>query len=69
MRCTVHAAIAAGTNPTDRSWPWPSKAEEVVGGPLADGWLGVRVTSKCNLGNAPRAGSSPAAAPIDSLNG
>lgn len=54
---TVHAAVAAGINLIDLAPRYgDGKAEEVVGAAF-DGRLpaGVRVTSKCNLGNAPRA--------------
>ncbi len=58
---TVHAAIAAGINLIDLAPSYgQGKAEEVVGeafgGRLPEG---VRVTSKCNLGNAPRAEIEP----------
>src|SRR3984893_355641 len=51
---TVHAAVAAGINLIDLAPRYgDGKAEQVVGeafgGRLPDG---VRVTSKCNLGNA-----------------
>jgi aryl-alcohol dehydrogenase-like predicted oxidoreductase len=52
---TVHAAVAAGVNLFDLAPRYgDGKAEEVVGAAFA-GRLppGVRVTSKCNLGNAP----------------
>src|SRR6202008_1338145 len=52
---TVHAAVAAGINLIDLAPTYGNgKAEEVVGAAL-DGRLpgGVRVTSKCGLGNAP----------------
>jgi aryl-alcohol dehydrogenase-like predicted oxidoreductase len=51
---TVHAAVAAGINLLDLAPRYgDGKAEEVVGAAF-DGTLppGVRVTSKCNLGNA-----------------
>src|SRR5271166_1759709 len=54
---TVHDAVAAGINLIDLAPRYgDGKAEEVVGAAFA-GRLpaGVRVTSKCNLGNAPRA--------------
>src|SRR5262245_25938040 len=52
---TVHAAVAAGINLLDLAPRYgDGKAEEVVGaafgGRLPDG---VRITSKCNLGNPP----------------
>ena len=58
---TVHDAIAAGINLIDLAPRYgDGKAEEVVGeafgGRLPEG---VRVTSKCNLGNAPRAEIEP----------
>src|SRR5712692_7001441 len=52
---TVHAAVAAGITLFDLAPRYgDGKAEEVVGAAFA-GELpaGVRVTSKCNLGNAP----------------
>jgi aryl-alcohol dehydrogenase-like predicted oxidoreductase len=52
---TVHAAVAAGINLIDLAPTYGNgKAEEVVGEAF-DGRLpeGVRVTSKCGLGNAP----------------
>ncbi len=52
---TVHAAVAAGINLLDLAPRYgDGKAEEVVGEAFA-GRLpaGVRVTSKCNLGNPP----------------
>src|SRR4051794_27569044 len=54
---TVHAAVAAGINLIDLAPRYgDGKAEQVVGeafaGHLAEG---VRVTSKCNLGNTPHA--------------
>jgi aryl-alcohol dehydrogenase-like predicted oxidoreductase len=52
---TVHAAVAAGINLLDLAPRYgDGKAEEVVGEAF-DGRLpaGVRVTSKCNLGNPP----------------
>src|SRR6202011_3653740 len=58
---TVHAAVAAGINLIDLAPRYgDGKAEEVVGEAFA-GRLpeGVRVTSKCNLGNAPRAEIEP----------
>src|SRR5713226_5028734 len=54
---TVHAAVAAGITLFDLAPRYgDGKAEEVVGAAFA-GQLpaGVRVTSKCNLGNAPPA--------------
>ena len=54
---TVHAAVAAGITLFDLAPRYgDGKAEEVVGAAFA-GRLppGVRVTSKCNLGNAPSA--------------
>src|SRR5205807_8360820 len=54
---TVHDAVAAGINLIDLAPRYgDGKAEEVVGAAF-DGRLpeGVRVTSKCNLGNAPGA--------------
>ncbi len=54
---TVHAAVAAGITLFDLAPRYgDGKAEEVVGAAFA-GRLpaGVRVTSKCNLGNAPPA--------------
>jgi aryl-alcohol dehydrogenase-like predicted oxidoreductase len=58
---TVHDAVAAGINLIDLAPRYgDGKAEEVVGeafaGQLPDG---VRVTSKCNLGNAPPAAIEP----------
>jgi aryl-alcohol dehydrogenase-like predicted oxidoreductase len=58
---TVHAAVSAGINLIDLAPRYgDGKAEEVVGeafgGRLPEG---VRVTSKCNLGNAPRAEIDP----------
>jgi aryl-alcohol dehydrogenase-like predicted oxidoreductase len=58
---TVQAAVAAGINLIDLAPRYgDGKAEEVVGAAF-DGRLptGVRVTSKCNLGNAPRAEVEP----------
>src|SRR6202048_1856111 len=58
---TVHDAVAAGISLCDLSPRYgDGKAEEVVGAAF-DGRLpeGVRVTSKCNLGNAPRAEIEP----------
>src|SRR5438105_10351612 len=52
---TVHAAVAAGINLLDLAPRYgDGKAEEVVGEAFS-GKLptGVRVTSKCNLGNPP----------------
>src|SRR5260370_6972510 len=54
---TVHAAVASGITLFDLAPRYgDGKAEEVVGAAFA-GQLppGVRVTSKCNLGNAPPA--------------
>ena len=64
---TVHDAVAAGINLIDLAPRYgDGKAEEVVGAAFG-GRLpeGVRVTSKCNLGNAPRAEIEPHAAAID----
>ena len=58
---TVHDAVAAGINLLDLAPRYgDGKAEEVVGQAFG-GRLpaGVRVTSKCNLGNAPRAEIEP----------
>src|SRR5437763_10378187 len=58
---TVHAAVAAGINLIDLAPTYGNgKAEEVVGAAF-DGKLpaGVRVTSKCGLGNAARAEIEP----------
>jgi aryl-alcohol dehydrogenase-like predicted oxidoreductase len=58
---TVHDAVAAGINLIDLAPRYgDGKAEEVVGEAF-DGRLpeGVRVTSKCGLGNAPRAEIEP----------
>src|SRR6266699_529471 len=58
---TVHDAVAAGINLIDLAPRYgDGKAEEVVGAAFA-GRLpkGVRVTSKCNLGNAPGAEIEP----------
>jgi aryl-alcohol dehydrogenase-like predicted oxidoreductase len=58
---TVHDAVAAGINLIDLAPRYgDGKAEEVVGEAFA-GRLpaGVRVTSKCNLGNVPRAEIEP----------
>jgi aryl-alcohol dehydrogenase-like predicted oxidoreductase len=58
---TVHDAVAAGITLIDLAPRYgDGKAEEVVGAAF-DGRLpaGVRVTSKCNLGNAPRAEIEP----------
>ena len=58
---TVHDAVAAGINLIDLAPSYGNgKAEEVVGAAF-DGRLpaGVRVTSKCGLGNAPRAELEP----------
>jgi len=58
---TVHDAVAPGINLIDLAPRYgDGKAEEVVGEAF-DGRLpaGVRVTSKCGLGNAPRAEIEP----------
>ena len=58
---TAHDAVAAGINLIDLAPTYGNgKAEEVVGAAF-DGRLpaGVRVTSKCGLGNAPRAEIEP----------
>src|SRR5271169_1346530 len=58
---TVHDAAAAGINLIDLAPSYGNgKAEEVVGAAF-DGHLpeGVKVTSKCGLGNAPRAEIEP----------
>jgi aryl-alcohol dehydrogenase-like predicted oxidoreductase len=58
---TVHDAVAAGINLIDLAPTYGNgKAEEVVGAAF-DGKLpdGVRVTSKCGLGNAPPAELEP----------
>ena len=58
---TVHEAVAAGINLIDLAPSYGNgKAEEVVGEAFG-GRLptGVRVTSKCGLGNAPRAEIEP----------
>ena len=58
---TVQDAVAAGINLMDLAPRYgDGKAEEVVGAAF-DGRLpaGVRVTSKCGLGNAPRAEIEP----------
>jgi aryl-alcohol dehydrogenase-like predicted oxidoreductase len=58
---TVHDAVTAGITLIDLAPRYgDGKAEEVVGAAF-DGRLpaGVRVTSKCNLGNAPRAEIGP----------
>jgi aryl-alcohol dehydrogenase-like predicted oxidoreductase len=58
---TVHDAVTAGITLIDLAPRYgDGKAEEVVGAAF-DGRLpaGVRVTSKCNLGNAPRAEIEP----------
>src|SRR5215831_21286457 len=58
---TVRDAVAAGINLIDLAPTYGNgKAEEVVGVAF-DGRLpeGVRVTSKCGLGNAPRAEIEP----------
>jgi len=58
---TVHDAVAAGINLIDLAPRYgDGKAEEVVGAAFAGGLpAGVRVTSKCNLGNAARADIEP----------
>src|SRR6201981_4205861 len=58
---TVHDAVGAGITLIDLAPSYGNgKAEEVVGAAF-DGRLpeGVRVTSKCGLGNAPRAEIEP----------
>jgi len=58
---TVHAAVAAGINLIDLAPRYgDGKAEQVVGEAFA-GRLpgGVRVTSKCNIGNAPASEIEP----------
>src|SRR5215475_1106363 len=58
---TVHEAVAAGINLLDLAPRYgDGKAEQVVGAAFA-GRLpeGVRVTSKCNLGNTPPAKIEP----------
>src|SRR5512133_3270142 len=52
---TVHAAVAAGTTLLDLAPRYgDGKAEEVVGEAFGGNLPpGVRVTSKCNLGNPP----------------
>jgi aryl-alcohol dehydrogenase-like predicted oxidoreductase len=58
---TVHDAVTAGITLIDLAPRYgDGKAEEVVGAAF-DGQLpaGIRVTSKCNLGNAPRAEIEP----------
>ena len=58
---TVHAAVAAGINLIDLAPTYGNgKAEEVVGAAF-NGKLpeGIRVTSKCGLGNAARAEIEP----------
>src|ERR1700758_3356215 len=58
---TVHDAVAAGINLMDLAPSYGNgKAEEVVGAAFG-GRLpeGVRITSKCGLGNAPRAEIEP----------
>ena len=54
---TVHDAVAAGINLIDLAPRYgDGKAEEVVGAAFGGRPPeGIRVTSKCNLGNAPRA--------------
>jgi aryl-alcohol dehydrogenase-like predicted oxidoreductase len=54
---TVHAAVAAGVTLLDLAPRYgDGKAEEVVGAAFAGRLpVGVRVTSKCNLGDAPPA--------------
>jgi aryl-alcohol dehydrogenase-like predicted oxidoreductase len=58
---TVHDAVAAGINLIDLAPSYGNgKAEEVVGAAFDGGLPGdVRVTSKCGLGNAPRAEIEP----------
>ena len=51
---TVHAAVEAGINLLDLAPRYgDGKAEEVVGAAFGGSCPGVRVTSKCNLGNPP----------------
>jgi aryl-alcohol dehydrogenase-like predicted oxidoreductase len=59
---TVHAAVAAGISLLDLAPRYGDGKEEDVVGAAFDGKLppGVRVTSKCNLGN-------PAAAQVDGI--
>src|SRR6059058_6277515 len=54
---TVHAAVAAGINLLDLAPRYgDGKAEQVVGAAFGGALpAGVRITSKCNLGNAPPA--------------
>jgi aryl-alcohol dehydrogenase-like predicted oxidoreductase len=58
---TVHDAVAAGINLIDLAPRYgDGKAEEVVGAAFGGQFPeGMRVTSKCNLGNAPRAEIEP----------
>ena len=58
---TVHDAVAAGINLIDLAPRYgDGKAEEVVGAAFGGRPPeGIRVTSKCNLGNAPRAEIEP----------
>ena len=58
---TVHAAVAAGINWIDLAPRYGDGKAEVVVGEAFAGRLpeGVRVTSKCNLGNPPSADIEP----------
>ena len=58
---TVHDAVAAGINLIDLAPRYGDGKAEAVVGEAFGGRLpeGVRVTSKCNLGNAPRAEIEP----------
>ena len=58
---TVHDAVAAGVNLIDLAPRYGDGTAESVVGEAFDGRLptGVRVTSKCNLGSAPRAEIEP----------
>src|SRR5271165_6170054 len=58
---TVHDAVAAGINLIDLAPRYGDGNAEAVVGEAFGGRLpeGVRVTSKCNLGNAPRAEIEP----------
>ncbi len=58
---TVHDAVAAGINLIDLAPRYGDGKAEEVAGEAFGGQLpqGVRVTSKCNLGNAPRAEIEP----------
>src|SRR6516162_1473743 len=58
---TVHEAVSAGINLIDLAPRYgDGRAEEVVGAAFAGRLpMGVRVTSKCNLGNASRADIEP----------